>query len=108
MESRVEKFRTYREEIAKNEKKIEVERIDVTDEVIAQQNEDALKRNTLAISIDQIIEANDEYTLNAQNEKILREEKILKRKKIKKEIIRYSLIIVSILICLFILYLLVR
>ena len=96
MQSRVERFKAYREEIALNDKKVEVERIIVTDEVIDQQNIYASKKNTLAMSIDQIIEAHDEYTLNIEHERILQEEKLLRNKKIKKIIIKWLIIGLSV------------
>ena len=56
METRVEKFKKYREEIKRADMKEEVE--EITEEIPV---EDLDKKNTLTMTIDQIIEAHDQY-----------------------------------------------
>lgn len=97
MQSRVERFKTYREQIAQNINDIEEEKLIVTEEVINQQNEDTLKRNTLTMSIDQIIEANNAYIFNIEQQRLLEEQKNFKKKKIQKIFIKYLIIVLCIL-----------
>lgn len=91
METRVEKFRRYREEIkqqsndlSKNEKEY------LVDEVT--------KNNTLTMTINQIIEAHDKYVSKQAQDELILQEKVKQRehriKKIKKIAIS-SLIILA-------------
>ena len=98
MQSRVERFKAYREQIAQNVNEEEVEKLVVTEEVINQQNEDTVKRNTLTMSIDQIIEANDEYTSNIRQQRLLEEEKRKKQRTAIKCLIAILIILLVVVI----------
>lgn len=74
METRVEKFKKYREEIKRADMKEEVE--EITEETPV---EDLDKKNTLTMTIDQIIEAHDQYVSNQAKEDLLAREKAKKR-----------------------------
>lgn len=74
METRVEKFKKYREEIKRADMKEEVE--EITEEIPV---EDLDKKNTLTMTIDQIIEAHDQYVSNQAKEDLLAREKAKKR-----------------------------
>lgn len=84
MESREEKFKKYREEIAQYDNKNEIEKLDVTPDVLEKQEEDTVKKNTLTMSIDQIIEAHDEYTMIIHQKEL--QEKLKSEKKQKRKI----------------------
>lgn len=93
MDSREEKFKSYREEIARADKNKEEIIETITQEDLDQQEENHLKKNTLTMSIDQIIEAHDEYTMIIQQKQLAdkirqekKEKRILKTKKILKYI----------------------
>ena len=104
MQSRVERFKAYREQIAQNVNEEGVERLVVTEEVINQQNEDTVKRNTLTMSIDQIIEANDEYTSNIRQKRLLEEEKRKKQRTAIKCLIAILIILLIVVIVVSILW----
>lgn len=87
MESREERFKKYREEISQYDNKSEVEKIDVTPEVIEKQEEDTVKKNTLTMSIDQIIEAHDEYTMIIHQKELKEKLKTEKKQKRKTQFI---------------------
>lgn len=80
METREEKFKTYREEIAKNNSEEEIiHQETLTPEDLEFQQENYDKKNTLTMSIDQIIEAHDEYTTSIEQKEL--EEKLKKERK---------------------------
>ncbi len=76
METREEKFKAYREEI-KNNHHDETKDVLIQDDLENQQ-ENYLKKNTLTMSIDQIIEAHDEYTIMFEKKEL--EAKLKKEK----------------------------
>ncbi len=92
MDSREEKFKSYREEIARTDKNKEENIETITQEDLDQQEENHLKKNTLTMSIDQIIEAHDEYTMIIQQRQLadkIRQEKKEKRIEKTKKILKY-------------------
>lgn len=97
MESREEKFKKYREEI-KNDTEVHEEPINHVEE---SEEEIVNKKNTLTMSIDQIIEAHDEYTTIIEKQEL--KARIKKEKKEKlllnlKKIIKIGSLVIGIIL----------
>lgn len=111
METREEKFKKYREEISLQEKKIEEEPLLVDEEVLDQQEINHQKRNTLTMSIDQIIEAHDQYTMIIEQKELkekIKKEKRLQRIAFWKKVGKISLIVAVILVVIFVIVILIE
>ena len=101
METREEKFKKYREEIKKSETVAQkVDETSLIDENI-DYNSPIIKKNTLTMSIDKIIEAHDEYTTiieKKEREEKLKQEKQAKTIELLKEIGKWVLIGIAIVV----------
>lgn len=114
MENREQRFKTYREKIInedlkedKNNTTLEAKNIEDNSKILQDKQ---VKKNTLTMSIDQIIEAHDEYTIIIEQKEL--EEKIRKEKRDKmtaklKVIFKYALIGLILLLVVFILVLII-
>lgn len=94
METREEKFKKYREEILKEKNKPQEIKEEKVEEIKIEE-EPPVKKNTLTMSIDEIIEAHDEYTMIIQQKELkdkIKLEKKAKRKFKMQKVIKYILI----------------
>ena len=101
METRVEKFKKYREEIIKNKDlETNIEEVNVVDENV-DYNSPTIKKNTLTMSIDKIIEAHDEYNTNIELKELEEKNRLEQQEKMSalfKSILRWVLIGVAVLV----------
>ena len=88
METREEKFKKYREEILKEKNKPQEIKEEKVEEIKIEE-EPPVKKNTLTMSIDEIIEAHDEYTMIIQQKEL--KDKAKRKFKMQK-VIKYILI----------------
>ena len=94
METREEEFKKYREEILKEKNKPQEIKEEKVEEIKIEE-EPPVKKNTLTMSIDEIIEAHDEYTMIIQQKELkdkIKLEKKAKRKFKMQKVIKYILI----------------
>ena len=113
MQSREEKFKRLREEISLQAEKEDLSNEIITPEEYASQQDNHLKGNTLKLSINQIIEAHDEYMVVVEQQKakedLKRKSKQLRLTKIKLigKIIGISLVLLLMLIVIIIVIIIV-
>ena len=104
MESREEKFKKYREEIANDTLKEEV--FSTKEEVSDLEPEEDIK-NTLTMKIDRIIEAHDEYTMIIEQKELEKKLKLQKKEKNIAQLKKISKIIAFVAIALVLVFVIV-
>ena len=103
MESREEKIKAYREEIASQVKE---EAPKEEKEVVVETTDKPVIKNTLTMTMDEIIEAHDEYTMIIEQKELkdkIKLEKKAKSKAMWKKIGKYSIFALVVLALIFLL-----